>query len=163
MNMLVMTLQTLGQNPFAWGAVGVLAVIALISLWRYRTCDQLCEDPAGDREQARAYLNRRVAEGPRYFLLMIAGIAAMIAGLALIAGDVRPAIGFFVLVAGALIVQTEPLRQRIRTAAARVIAAGGGDADRRGVAQASLRDSHRSLVTANFLLVAALTLMLLAF
>lgn len=161
MNMLVTTLQNLGDSPLAWGAVGVLALLALVSLWRYRTCEQLCHDPSGDRGEARAYLGRSVAEGRRYFLLMTLGVAAMIAGLALIAADLRPVAGFFVLVAGALVVQTEPLRQHIRTATARVVAAA--DTDQREVAQETLRDSHRSLVTAHFLLAAALALLLLAF
>lgn len=164
MNMLVMTLQSLGESALAWGAVGLLALAAMVSILSYARCERRCaEGSLRDGRAAREYLDQRVAAGPRYLALMLSGIAAMVAGLAMIAGDMRPDLGFFILVAGIVVVQTEPLRQRIRIADARVAAAPADDADQRGLARDNLRDSHRALVVTNVALTVLVALGLLAF
>lgn len=167
MNMLVQTLERLGSDPWAWTAVAVAGVLAMVSFVRYRTCPHLNRRPGragrprGDQAAALDYLNRRVAAGPCYFALIAAGVVAAVSGLTMIAWDSRPAIGFFVLLAGVLVLQTEPQRQRIRIASARVVAAQS--TERRIVAREALRDGHRSLVLANLMIAIAVAAGLAAF
>lgn len=163
MYMLVETLQSLGESPLAWGVVGLLGAAAGISAWRYRSQQRCTDGTFGDRDAARAYLDSRIAAGPQYLVAMLAGIAAMIAGLAMIAGDMHAELGFFVLVAGICTVQLVPLRQRIRIADARVAAAASDDADQREVARENLRDAHRAMVAGNVLLALLVALGLMAF
>lgn len=159
--MLVQTLERLGSDPWAWGSVAVAGGLAAGALVRYRRSRYLVREPQGNAASALAYLNRRVAAGPRYFLLMTAALVAAISGLAMIARDWQPSLGFFVLLGGILVLQTEPIRQRIRVAIARVVAAQ--TAERRIVAREALRDSYRNLVTAYLMIGLAVAAGLAAF
>lgn len=163
MRMLAETLQNLGASPLAWAVAVVLFLLALGALWRYRNSANLGETIEGDPAAARAYVDGHLAQGPAYLITMLAAIAAMIAGLGMVAKENHPEIGFFILIFGVVVVQVEPIRKRVQIGRARVIAASADDADRRATAVADLRDTHRRLVTTLFVLAASVALALLAF
>lgn len=162
MNMLAMTLQSLGSDPFAWAAAATILLLAFAALWRYRTCPYLAGEARGDVAEARAFLNSRIAQGPGYLAAMVAGIATLVAGLSMVAEDMYPEIGFFILVLGVVVVQALPILIRVQIATARVVAAED-DEDGLGAARADLQDMHRSLVISLFVLATCVALALLAF
>lgn len=162
MTMLIHELALVAESPLAWIAIAVLAAFALWQLWHWYRCPLLVDRAGVDRETAQAALDAPLADGPRFFLAMIAGIALTLTGLSFIAGGIYPVTAFYLLLAGVFVIQTEPARRQLREAELRVIAAQLLDPAEQEHALARLRSSHVWLVTLNFILLGVAALALLA-
>ena len=163
MNMLVEELAAVAANPLAWGAVGVLALFAVYALWHWQSCPLLHGRARIDPAEAEARVSGGLVDGPRFFLLMLGGIAATLAGLTFIAEGRLPTLAFYLLIAGVFVMQTEPARRQVREAEFRAVAATLRDEEAQAAALARLRASHLWLVALHFLIFAAAIVALLAF
>ena len=94
---------------------------------------------------------------------MLGGIAAILTGLSLVSQQVNPLVALLLIVVGVFAVQLEPAILRIQDAALRVISAHSKSPDVIAVAEERLRYAHIWLVGANFFLLFAVILVLLAF
>lgn len=163
MNMLLETLGEVGQHGLTWAVIGLLAVLAVGRLYGWLACPYSCRTVTISREAAQAALMRPLIVGPRYVLAMIAGIGAMLAGLAMISQGQHPALAFALVVAGVFVVQTEPARLRLHEAVTRTIAAELSGPEAQAAAHERLRYSHLWLVSLHFLLLGGVTAGVLAF
>lgn len=163
MNMLIETLQQVANSPYSWGVVALIAAVALFSFYNWRACPYLCHTKAISLEDSRKQLDRPFAAGPRFVVVMLAGIAAILTGLGLIAHQVNPPLALLLIVAGVFAVQIEPAGLHIQESVARVVTAQSQGADAVAAAEERLRYAHLWLVTANFTILVAVVLALLAF
>lgn len=163
MNMLLDTLDQVGAHPATWGVIAALGLFASVSLYGWLVCPYSARRATISREAAREALSKPFIVGPRYVIAMIAGIAAMLTGLWMIAQAINPPLAFALVVAGLFVVQTEPARLRLREAVNRTIAAELAGAEAQLSAQERLRYSHLWLVSLHFLLLVAVTAGVLAF
>ena len=163
MTALIETLQQASTNPNAWAVVGLIAIVTAVSIYKWRTCPYLCHTKDISQEQAVAQVDEPFVAGPRFVIVMLAGIAAMIAGLTLIHWQVYPALALLMIALGVFLVQTEPALLRIRESTERLIAAQAQGPEHVSAAEERLRYAHLGMVTANVILLLAVILALLAF
>lgn len=163
MKMLVDTLDHASGEPLVWGAVGLIAAHGLVAAYRWIRCPYLCGTARISREEAEAKLNHPFLAGPRFFVTMLVGIAALVVGLVMIDAGRAPAYALLMIIAGVFVVQTEPARLRISEAVARVIASEAAGPEQVMIAHKRLRDSHLWFVAVNFVLVVAMVAGLAAF
>jgi hypothetical protein len=163
MNMLIETLQQVANSPYSWGVVALIAAVALFSLYKWRACPYLCHTKAISLDDSRQQLDRPFVAGPRFVVVMLAGIAAIVTGLGLVAHVVNPPLALLLIVAGVIAVQIEPALLRIEESVARVVTAQFEGPDAITAAEERLRYAHLWLVTANFTVLIAVVLTLLAF
>jgi hypothetical protein len=163
MNMLIEELGRLSADPFAWGAVALLALSAGYTLWHWQVCPLLHGQVAVDEGAAAEAVDRPLVDGPRFLLLMLGGIAATVTGLGFIAQGIYATAAFYLLLGGLFVIQTEPARREIRQGELRVVAAGRQGEDDRQAALERLRSAHLWLVALHFQLLGATVAGLLAF
>ena len=163
MNMLIETLQQAADSPWSWGVVALIAAVALFSLYKWRACPYLCHTKAISLEDSHQQLDRPFAAGPRFVVVMLAGIAAIVTGLSMVSHVVNPPLALLLIVAGVFAVQIEPAGLHIQESVARVVTAQSQGADAVAAAEERLRYAHLWLVTANFTILVAVVLTLLAF
>ncbi|MEM1385884.1 MAG: hypothetical protein AAF713_18205 [Pseudomonadota bacterium] len=163
MKMLVSTLGMIGNEWLAWAAVGLLAALSAVPLYRFLHCPILAGTRKFTAEEAQDEIDSPFIAGPRFALGMLFGIGAIIAGLSLIAGDIVPVYGFLIVVAGVFVVQTEPARLRLREGQARAAAASLGGPEQQAEAADRLRYSHLFLITSHLAILVAVVAALLAF
>ena len=84
MNMLIETLQQVANSPYSWGVVALIAAVALFSLYKWRACPYLCHTKAISLDESHEQLDRPFVAGPRFVVVMLAGIAAIVTGLGLV-------------------------------------------------------------------------------
>jgi hypothetical protein len=163
MNMLIETLQQVANSPYSWGVVALIAAVALFSLYKWRACPYLCHTKAISLDESHEQLDRPFVAGPRFVVVMLAGIAAIVTGLGLVSHQVNPPLALLLIVAGVIAVQIEPALLRIEESVARVVTAQCQGPDAVAAAEERLRYAHLWLVTANFTILVAVVLTLLAF
>ncbi len=163
MNMLIETLHQITDSPYSWGVVALIAAVALFSLYKWRACPYLCHTKAISLEDSHQQLDRPFVAGPRFVVVMLAGIAAIVTGLGMVSHVVNPPLALLLIVAGVFAVQIEPALLRIQESVARVVSAQCEGPDAVTAAEERLRYAHLWLVTANFAILAAVVLTLLAF
>jgi hypothetical protein len=163
MNMLIETLQQVANSPYSWGVVALIAAVALFSLYKWRACPYLCHTKAISLDESHEQLDRPFVAGPRFVVVMLAGIAAIVTGLGLLSHVVNPPLALLLIVAGVIAVQIEPALLRIEESVARVVSAQCEGPDAITAAEERLRYAHLWLVTANFTILVAVVLTLLAF
>lgn len=163
MSMLIQTLHEAAANPYSWAIVGLIAAMALISVYKWRACPYLCRKKMISMDDSRRQLDRPFAAGPRFVVVMTAGIAAILIGLSLVSLQVSPLLALLLIAAGVFTVQLEPALLRIQESVLRVIAAQCQGPDAVAAAEERLRYSHIFLVVANSALLVSVILVLLAF
>lgn len=163
MKMLVETLGAIGNSPYAWAIVGLIAAAALFSLYQYYTCPYLCHRRDISAAESAESLDRPFVAGARFVVVMLAGIAAILAGLTMISREVNPPLALLLIVAGVFAVQIEPAILRIQEAVNRVVAAHAQGPDAISAAEERLRTAHLWLVMTSFAILIAVVLALLAF
>lgn len=163
MKMLVETLDKAGADPLVWAAVGLIAVHGVFAAWQWRRCPYLCRTARITRAEAEAKLRNPFIAGPRFFLTMLAGIAALLVGLVLVEAGRDPGYALLIVIAGVFVVQIEPARLRLSEAVARVVASEAAGPEQVLIAHKRLRDSHLWFVALNFVLVMAMVAGLAAF
>lgn len=163
MNMLIETLEALSASPWAWAGVAVLAALAVLTLIQWFMCPYLCQKHEISVEAAREALDRPVFANRRFALAMVIGIVLTLVGLKMIHQGSEPGLAFILIVAGVVVLQTEPIRLDMRQATARVVAASAGDEASYLAAAYRLRASHFWLVTVHFLVLFGVVAGLLLF
>ena len=108
MNMLIVTLQQASANPYSWGIVGLIGAVALFSYYKWRACPYLCHTKAISLDESHQQLNRSFVAGPRFVVVMLVGIAAIVTGLGMVSHEVNPLLALMLIVAGVFAVQIEP-------------------------------------------------------
>ncbi|MEM7505153.1 MAG: hypothetical protein AAF415_00295 [Pseudomonadota bacterium] len=163
MNMLMDTLGELSSSYIAWLGVGFLALMAAHSYYHWLSCPYLCQKHDISVDEAREAIDRPISAGPRFLLSMTLGIAATIAGLFLLHRAIEPGVAFMLIVAGLVVMQTEPIRLQLRDSVARLVAASTGPEETQAAALDSLRTSHLWLVSVHFIMLFAVIAALLVF
>jgi len=163
MNMLVDTLHAAGDNPYSWAIVGLIAAATLFSLYQFYTCPYLCRTRQISDEESAASLDRPFAAGPRFAVVMLAGIAAILAGLTMLSREANPPLALLLIVLGVFAVQIEPALLQIQEAVKRVAAAHAQGPEAIAAAEDRLRNAHIWLVMTSFTILIAVVLALLAF
>lgn len=163
MTMLVDALHAAAVNPYSWAVVGLIALATLYSLYRLRTCSYLHRTRHISPEESEASLSRPFAAGPRFVIVMLAGITAILAGLWMILREVNPPVALLSIVLGVFAVQVEPALLQIQEAEKRVVAAQLQGSEAIATAEGRLRDAHVWLVMTSFTILIAVVLALLAF
>lgn len=163
MNMLIEELQGLAADPRSWAIVGLMALVAAVSLFRLWRCPHI----AGTYQPTDAEVDEAgrtgTQIGPRFGLMMFLGAALTVVGLFMIAGGVRPTIALGLMVVGLVIVQTEPYRLQIREQTRLIIASRDAPAPVLTGARDRLRGNQRALALTNLVLLGGLVAGLLAF
>jgi hypothetical protein len=163
MNSLISTLHEAGTNPYAWTIVGLIAVFVLFSVYKWRTCPYLRRTSEISLDESQRQLDRAFSAGPRFVIVMLAGIAAILAGLTLFSRQIDPLLALLLIAAGVFAVHLEPALLRIQEAALRVVSAQCQGPDAIAVAEERLRYAYIWLVVANVALFFAVIIVLLAF
>lgn len=163
MNMLIQTLHQASANPYSWAIVGLIALVTLLSVYKWRACPYLSRTKAISLDESHEQLNRTFVAGPRFVLVMLSGIAAILIGLTLVSRQVNPLLALLLVVAGVFAVHLEPALLRVQDSALRVVSAQCQGPDAVSTAEERLRYAHIWLVGANFSLLVAVVLVLLAF
>ncbi|MGF1501321.1 MAG: hypothetical protein ACFBSD_05855 [Paracoccaceae bacterium] len=163
MDGLISEMSALAHSPFAWAAMGMIGLFALGALWRWRVCPLLghgadAYPPLPDYDP-----DSPPPPGPRYLLLMVAGITATVAGLTAISEGRFPIFAFYLVVAGLFVIQTEPVRLQVREAEFRVRAAAVAGEEAAQAALERLRSTHIWLVSLHFIIFAGGITFLCAF
>ncbi|MEL6266687.1 MAG: hypothetical protein AAFR52_13740, partial [Pseudomonadota bacterium] len=109
-----------------------------------------------DPHDAASRVGQPVVAGIGYFLVMLAGIAAIMVALSMMAQGMTPVAAFAVLAAGIVVVQIAPVILRLRESYDRVIAAQLQGPE----AVAFARERLRNLHTAGILLCVGIALLL---
>ncbi len=162
MTSLIDELHRLASDPIAWGAVPILAAFALYALWHWRSCPLLHRTAHITLAEAEGVVGKPYIAGPRFLLLMLAGIAATVAALTLIAEGIYPTLAFYLLVAGVFVIQTEPARLQLREAEMRVVAAEAIGPEAMQAAISRLETTIVWLVTLQVTILAGTVLFLVA-
>jgi len=163
MNELIETFGMVSRDPVTWIGVAAMVMLGLGAAYRWRSCPHICGTAEISREDAIARLQNPLMAGPRYFLTMLAGIVAILTGLGLIAQEISPPKAFLLLLAGVYLVQTEPIRLRIRESTDRLIAAEAEGPEAVEIARERLRSDHLFHVFMNLALAGLVSAGLLAF
>lgn len=163
MKMLVETLHMVSTNAYSWAVVGLIALVALFTLYQWYRCPYLCHTKRISAEESAASLDRPFVAGPRFVVVMLAGIGAIIAGLTILSYGVRLPLALLLIVAGVFAVQVEPALLQIREAVKRIAAVQADGPEAIASAEDRLRHAHLWLVTTSFLILIAVVLALLAF
>lgn len=163
MNMLIDELRMLSDDPKSWIVVALLAIFAIHAVAGLLLCPYAngsAKFTEAEVAEARAH---RFNPGIRFAVMMLGGVALTLAGLFMIANGIRPTIALVLLIAGILLIQTEPSRLELRELKSAVIAATGKSEPVLASARARLRGSHRKLAATQAAMVLAVTGALLAF
>jgi len=163
MNMLIETLQHASTNTYSWAIVGMIAAVTLFSLYKWRTCPYLGHTKSITQDESYRQLDQPFVAGARFVVVMLAGIAAILTGLALVSEQINPLLALLLIVAGVFTVQVEPALLNIQESVTRLVSAQCQGHDATAAAEERLRYAHLWLVTANFILLVAVILALLAF
>ena len=163
MNMLISELQMLASDWRSWIVVGLMTAVALHSVVYYLMCPYVNGRANITDDAVSAAKNRQFKPGVRFGMMMITGIAMTVIGLFMIAEGNNPTIALAAMVAGIVIIQTEPTRSMIRENTQSLVAHRDAQETKQVAVQMRLRGSHRELVTKNMVLLGALTAGLLAF
>ncbi len=163
MDMLTRELVALANDPRAWFAVAGLGAITLHSIISYRLCPLIHNKANITPQAAREAVNARYAHSTRFLLLMLAGIAAALSGMAMIAMGTHPPIALGLIAGGVFLIQTEPLRLNIRDRQLRVVASQIEGPEAQASAVNRLRGEYSKLMLTNVALTAAVAIYLLAF
>ena len=163
MNMLISELQMLATDWRSWFVVALMAAVALHSIVYYFVCPYVHGRASITDEAVRDAQARTFKPGMRFGAMMVLGIGLTLTGLFMIADGIKPTLALAAMVAGIVIVQTEPTRSTIRENTMRLIANRDAEPIRQEAAQLRLRGSHRELVGKNFFLLGALIVGMMAF
>lgn len=163
MNILIETLSALSGSVFTWIGVGLLALVACYSFYEWVKCPYLCHKQEISLEEAKRAIDKPVFAGRRFLVAMVTGIGMTIAGLTMIYRGFEPGMAFILIVAGLVIMQTEPIRLEMKQAVARVVAATASGEAAVAAATESLRTSHLWLVSVHFIMLGGIIAGLLAF
>jgi hypothetical protein len=163
MTMLVDALHAAAANPYSWTVVGLIAAATLVSLYRLHTCPYLCRTRPISPQESEAALIRPFAAGPRFVVVMLAGIAAILTGLSMILREVNPPVALLSIVVGVFAVQIEPALLQIQESAKRVTAAQRQGSEAIAAAEDRLRDAHVWQVMTSLTILIAVIAALLAF
>lgn len=163
MNMLIEELNRLSDDPKSWVVVLLLAGFAVHAAAGLFLCPYVKGTAEFTEEEIAEAKAHRFTAGSRFFLTMLAGIALTISGLFMIAYGIKPAIALAALVAGVVLIHTEPARLQLREQKNMVVASIGGPPSRMIAARERLRGSHVTLAVTNIALVLAVAGVLLAF
>lgn len=163
MTRLVDALHEAAVNPWSWAVVVLIAVATLVGLYQFRTCSHLHGTRTFSPEESQASLDRPFAAGPRFVVVMLAGIAAILAGLWMILREVNPPVALLTIVVGVFAVQIEPVLLQIQECAKRIVAAQNQGPEAIAAAEDRLRDAYVWLVMTSFTILIAVVAALLAF
>lgn len=163
MNMLISELQMLAGDWRSWIVVGLLAVLAVQSVGMYFMCPYINGTAEITDEEVENARTARFRPGPRFAIMMFSGIGLSLAGLFMINAGFTPLIALSALVIGVVVIQTEPMRSRIRENRRQVALHRDAEVEVQGNAQARLRISQGSLALANVFMALALVVALIAF
>ncbi len=163
MRNLIETLQQASANPYSWAIVALIALVAVISLIKFRTCPYLRHTKEISAGESQSQIDRPFVAGPRFVIVMLAGILAILIGLSMVSKQASPTLALLLIVLGVFAVQIEPALLRIRESVARLVAAQVQGPDQTAAAEERLRYAHIWLVTANIMILCSVVLALLAF
>lgn len=163
MDMLIDELVSLANDPRAWFAVLGLALATAHAFWAYRTCPMSRADFSVTPEIARQTVHGARNHSPRFVALMLVGIVATVAGMAMISQGIKPPIALGLIAGGLFLVQTEPLRMQIRDRELRVIAAQDQPEEVQKGELERLQREHQNLLLTNLGLTLAVAAYLLIF
>lgn len=163
MSMLVSEIDALASNPWAWGVVGLLGLLAVHSLALLFLCPYAKGTAVVSDEEVAGARDLQSTPGARFALTMLAGAGLTVVGLFMIARGISPALALAAVMAGVLLIQTEPTRLLIREHKYALMAHRDSPEDIREGDRARLRGSHRALAATNVALMFAVTAALLAF
>lgn len=163
MNMLVDALHAAAANPYSWGVVGLIGATTLYSMYLLRTCPYLHRTRLISAEESESSLNRPFAAGPRFVVVMLAGIAAILIGLWMILREVNTQVALLIIVVGVFAVQVEPVLLNVQEAMKRVSAAQRQGSEAIAAAEDRLRDAYGWLLLTSLTILIAVVLALLAF
>lgn len=163
MKMLIDSLQQVSADPYSWGVVALLGGAAGFNVYHWLRCPYLCHSQVISPEESRESLDRPFVAGPRFVIVMLAGIASILAGIAMVSRGMNPPLALLLIAGGVFAVQTEPGLLRIQEAARRVVAAQLEGAGAISSAEDRLRQAHLGMVTASVGTLVAVILALLAF
>jgi hypothetical protein len=163
MKMLVDTLHAAGDNPYSWAIVGLIGTVAAANIYKYRTCPYLCRTKTITPEESAAAIVRPFAAGPRFILVMLAGIGAILAGLTMLSSEANPPLALLLIVLGVFAVQSEPALLRVQDAVDHVVAAQSQGAEAIAAAEERLRYAHVWMSVTTVSILVAVVLLLLAF
>lgn len=163
MNMLIEEVQTLATDWRSWVVIGVMALLALVSLFQAIRCPLLMGTHKTDPKTVDEAKIIRKNIGLRFAFVMMAGFALTLTGLLMITYGVKPTLALAAMVLGLVIIQTEPARMKIREARRTVLAAGDGPEDTQKAARGRLRGSYRELAAINLGILVCLTGAMVAF
>ncbi|MEM6356505.1 MAG: hypothetical protein AAF844_12600 [Pseudomonadota bacterium] len=163
MNMLIETLSEVSGHPIAWASVAAVASLALFSFAHFAMCPYVRGSYDPNDQRTLRHLDKPVIAGPRYFFVMLAGIVAMISGLAMISAGREPVLAFVIVAAGICIVQIAPLRLRLQEAADRVVAADRETPEAGAEARERLRIMHYVNIAMSMVIALLLAVGLLSF
>ncbi|MEM7239510.1 MAG: hypothetical protein AAF501_17020 [Pseudomonadota bacterium] len=153
MNMLIDTLSSLSGEWSTWLGIVLLAVLGIVSISHWWLCPYVSGTAKISLEEAQQALSKKVFAGPRFLIGMVIGVGVSVTGLSLLYHNLEPAWGFFLVIAGVVIMQTEPIRLQIRETQNRVVAASAIGEDARLAAIDRLRASHQWLIGIHFLIL----------
>ena len=163
MNMLIEELQGLAADPRSWSVAVLMAILAGVSVFKFFRCPHAAGTYAPTDEEVETARRAGSAIGPRFGLMMLAGVALTLAGLFMIAGGVRPTLALAMMVVGIVIIQTEPYRLQISEQIRAVIAARDAPAATIEGARDRLRSNQFALALTNVVLLAGLIVGLMVF
>lgn len=163
MNMLIEELQTLASDWRSWIVVGVMAILALISVFQAFRCPLLMGTYNADANEVAEAKVVEKSVGLRFGIVMLAGFALTLTGLLMITYGLSPTIALAALVVGIVIIQTEPARMKIREARRTVVATAEGPADSNVAARGRLRGSYREMAAVNLGILVCLVGAMMAF
>ncbi len=163
MNMLIEELQSLASDWRSWVVVGVMAVMAMVSVFQTFKCPWLHGNINPSKEEISDAKIMRKTVSPRFAVVMMAGFVLTLTGLLMIASGVKPTLALAAMVVGLVIIQTEPARLRIREARRLVLAATDEPQDAQIGARVRLRSNYRELAALNVGVLVCLVGGMLAF
>lgn len=163
MNMLIDELNMLSDDPKSWLVVLLLAGFAVHAIVGVLMCPYAHGKRAFSDEEVAEARTHKFRPGLRFPVMMMLGVALALAGLFMIASGTRPTMALAMLVAGILLLQTEPGRLQLREQKFAVVAASGGPEAQLTSARARLRGSHRALALTQATIVVGVVGILLAF
>lgn len=163
MNMLIEELQNLSTHPLSWALVGAMTLLSGFAIAQYVTCPLMRGKTSISEDQAEQARQTTYRPGLRFGLMMIVGIALALTGLIMIADGTHTAIALVLVVAGILLVQTEPARLSIREYTTQVLARRDASHEAQEEARYRLRSGYRDLAVRNVTLLVGVAAALLAF
>lgn len=163
MKMLVDTLHAASDNPYSWAIVGLIGAAAGVSLYKFWRCPYLCRTRVITPEESAASTIRPFAAGPRFVVIMLAGIGAILAGLTMLSAESNPPLALLLIVVGVFAVQLEPALLRVQDAVTRLAAAQIQGAEAIADAEDRLRTAHIWMSATSVMILVAVILVLLAF